>query len=390
MTWCDSVSCSIWIPCGSNYDPPERLGLANLTCEMALRGAGKYNSRQFVEAFENLGADRGESVSNEHTIYSAATLAENLLPTLSIMADVIRRPHFPENQLDAGKQVIEQEIVSIEDDPPQKVMIELSKNFLPSPWGLPSCGTLESLEMMTQDDIYQCHSRLYQPNGMMIGVAGKFEWQRLVDCIEKLFGDWQPQEIPQIKETHDGKRTIHIPYDSQQTHIGVAYQTIPFCHPNYLLAWCAVNILSGGMSSRLFTEIREKRGLCYTVGASYFSFRDRAGVTCYCGTNADRAAESLHVLLRELRRTSEGITEKEVELLKIRAKSILIMQQESTESRVSGIITDWYHLGRIRTMPEIAEKINALNKKSIDAFLAESPEPEFHIATLGPAEIEGN
>jgi predicted Zn-dependent peptidase len=388
MTWCDSAACSLWLPCGSNYDPPGRLGLANLTCEMALRGAGKYESRQLVEAFENLGADREEALSNEHTVYSAATLASNLLPTLSLMADVARRPRFPEKQLDAGKQVIEQEIISLEDDPGQKVMTELSKNFLPAPWGLPTCGTLATLNSMTIHDVQRCHSLFYQPKGAILGVAGKFDWNQLADWASRLFGDWTPKEIPVVAETFDGKRTVHIPYDSQQTHIGVAYQGVPFSHPNYLLEYGAVNILSGGMSSRLFTEIREKRGLCYTVGASHFSFRDRGGVTCYCGTTADRAKESLNILLHELRRISEGVTEKEVELLKIRAKSVLVMQQESTESRVAGIVHDWYHLGRIRSRNEIKERINALDAESINTFLADSPEPDFYIATLGPEPLK--
>jgi predicted Zn-dependent peptidase len=351
---------------------------------MALRGAGKYDSRQLSEAFENLGTDRNESISEEYTIYEAAAISSNLLPTLSLMADVMRRPHFPEKQLSAAKQVIEQEIISIEDEPGRKVMAELSKNFLPAPWGLPTCGNLESLNSMTIHDVRECHSRFYQPQGMMIGVAGKFDWNQLVDCVERFFGDWTPQNIPVVTETFDGKRAIHIPYDSQQTHIGVAYHGVPFSHPNYLLEYSAVCILSGGMSSRLFTEIREKRGLCYTAGASHFSFRNRGGVTCYCGTTADRANESLEILLYELRRISKGVTEKEVELLKIRAKSVLVMQQESTESRASGILHDWYHLGRIRSMNEIKEKINALDTQSINTFLANSPEPEFYIATLGP------
>ncbi|MCL2118327.1 MAG: insulinase family protein [Planctomycetaceae bacterium] len=384
MPWCESVSCSILVPCGSNDDPPERLGLSNLTCEMALRGAGQYGSRPLIEAFENLGVDRSESLGNMHTTYSVATLSENLPLILPVMADILRRPHFPAGQLDAGKLVIEQEIISVEDDPAGKVMQELTRIHLPAPWGLPCHGTLDSLAAITIDEIRKHHARRYQPDGMIISVAGKIHWPQLVEQFGELFGDWPVQERPAVIETPVTTRTLHIPYDSAQTHIGVAFDEVPFRDPDYLPAWGAVGILSGGMSSRLFTEVREKRGLCYSVGASYYSLRDRGGVTCYCGTSAERAQESLDVLLAELRRLRKGVTEKEVELLKIRAKSQLVMQQESTGSRASSIARDWYHLGRIRPMSEIMEKIDALDKTAIDAFLARSPERPLTLVTLGP------
>ena len=406
MPWCESVSCSMLVPCGSNDDPPGRLGLSNLTCEMALRGAGQYGSRALIEAFENLGVDRSEALGNTHTTYSVATLSENLSLILPVMADILRRPHFPADQLDAGKLVIEQEIISIEDDPAAKVMQELTRIHLPAPWGLPCHGTLESLEAMSIDEIREHHARRYQPDGMIISVAGKIDWPRLVDIIGELFGDWQAVQSSKFKVQSDAsvvlhskgktqtKNTLnfelctlnsthHIPYDSEQTHIGIAFDEVAFRDPDYLLAWGAVGILSGGMSSRLFTEVREKRGLCYSVGASYYSLRDRGGVTCYCGTSAERAQESLDVLLAELKRLRLGVAEKEVELLKIRAKSQLVMQQESTGSRASSIARDWYHLGRIRPMSEIKEKIDALNKQAIDTFLANSPEHPLTLATLG-------
>jgi len=387
MPWCESVSCSMLVPCGSNDDPPERLGLSNLTCEMALRGAGQYGSRPLIEAFENLGVDRSEALGNSHTTYSVATLSENLPLILPVMADILRRPHFPSEQLDAGKLVIEQEIISVEDDPAGKVMQELTRIHLPAPWGLPCHGTLDSLAAMTIDEIRGHHAQRYQPDGMIVSVAGKIDWPRLVDLIGELFGDWQPQERPAIIETPTATRSLHIPYDSAQTHIGIAFDEVAFRDPDYLLAWGAVGILSGGMSSRLFTEVREKRGLCYSVGASYYSLRDRGGVTCYCGTSAERAQESLDVLLVELRRIRLGVTEKEVELLKIRAKSQLVMQQESTGSRASSIARDWYHLGRIRSMSEIQEKIDALDKTALDDFLANSPERRMTLATLGPESL---
>jgi len=388
MDWCESVACAILVPAGCNYDPPNRLGLAYLTCEMILRGAGPYNSRDLIAAFENLGAERGESVSHSHTAFSAATLASSFPETLKLLAQIIREPHFPEDQLEQGKQVVLQEIYSVEDEPGRKVMIELSKNALPVPWGNPGFGNVESVQETTIDDIRRFHGRFYQPQETIISVAGKFDGNLLLEMVSQFFGDWQPNEPPMISEGKTGDPVLYIPYDSAQTHIGLAYPGVPFRHPDYLLALSGVNVLSGGMSSRLFTEIREKRGLCYSVGASYYSYRDRGGVTCYCGTSADRAQESLDVLIQELARLSEGITEKELELLRIRAKSSLVMQQESTNSRAGSIARDWYHLGRIRTMSEIEAKINGLSRDAINDYVAAHPTGPFHLAVLGPAPLE--
>ena len=391
MDWCESVACAVLVPGGSIYDPTAKPGLSNLVCEMALRGAGDYDSHGLIEAFESLGSERGESVGHAHLWFSFATLADNLVQTLKLTSEIILNPHFPENQLELGKQVVLQEILSVEDDPSRKVMIELSKNAVPAPWGEPCFGTAEAVESITMEEIRNFHKRYYHPNGAIVSVAGKFHPDSLVESVSNLFGDWKPNEIQTNKLGPLGKSVLHIPYESAQTHIGLNYPAVPFRHPDYLLAWSGVSVLSGGMSNRLYTEIREKRGLCYSVGASYYTYRDFGGVTCYCGTSSDRAQESLDVLLEQLELFSKsGITEKELELLKIRAKTSLIMQQESTGSRASSIARDWHHLGRIRTMSEIEEKINALTVSKINDYLAAHPPGPYHLVTLGPNPLEMN
>ncbi|MDR1958056.1 MAG: insulinase family protein [Planctomycetaceae bacterium] len=388
MNWCESAACVISIPAGSNNDPANREGLANLTCDMILRGAGQYNSRELTAAFENLGSERGESVAHHHTSFSTVTLSANLPKTLELFSQILLEPHFPKNQLGMGKQVVLQEIFSLEDEPARKMMMELARNSFPHPWGLPGFGTPESVQAISIEDVRRFHKRFYQPENTIVSVAGKFEPGQILETVTRLFGSWKPKKRHKIKGGPLGKPVIHIPYDSTQTHIGLTFPAVEFRHPDYLLAWSGVSVLSSGMSSRLFTEIREKRGLCYSVDASYYTYKDFGRVMCYCGTSVDRAQESLNVLLEELRRLSQGITEKELELLKIRAKSSLVMQQESTGSRAGSIARDWYHLGRIRTMQEIEAKINALTCETVNEYLAANPAGPFHLATLGQQPLE--
>jgi predicted Zn-dependent peptidase len=384
----ESAAFTVLVPAGAVYDPPHREGLSALTCEMALRGAGNRDSRRFLEDLENLGVQRGEAVSTMHTSFSGATLAKNLPAALSLYADLLRSAHLPADQLDAGRLVAIQELRAIEDEPGHKVMLELRRRHYPDPLGRPSEGTMPSLEAIEIEEIRRQYEGYYRPNGVIIGVAGRIDWKQTVDLVGGLFGDWQPRQRSDVPLGSRGSKVGHVAHEGNQTHIGIAYDSVPYRDPDYFQASGAVGVLSGGMSSRLFTEVREKRGLCYTVYASYHTLLDRASVLCYAGTTAERAQETLDVTLGELKRLSRGIEENELARLKARVKSSLVMQQESSSARSASVARDWYHLGRARTLDEIGELVDALTCESINAYIAAHPPGDFTIVTLGPKALE--
>ncbi len=383
-----SAAFSFLTPAGSAYDTSNRSGLASLTCEMTIRGAGQRDNRQFVEDLENLGVERGESVSASHAIYSGATLARNLMPALRIYGDVLLRPQMPKHELDPARLVILQDLQGLEDDPSQKVMLELRRFFYPEPWGRPSQGEEAAIEATTLAEIKGHHAKFFRPNGTILGVAGQFDWNELQREVEKLFAAWKPVDVAEPGFGERPERGKHVDYESNQTQIGIAYDSVPYAHPDYFAAWGGVGVLSGGMSSRLFTEVREKRGLCYSVGASYHTLRERGGVFCYSGTSAERAQETLDVMLSELRRLAQGIEPAELQRLKARIKSGLIMQQESSSSRSSSIARDWYFLGRVRTLDETGALVDALTCDVINRYLQEHPPGDFSVVTLGPQALE--
>ncbi len=384
-----SVSWGLLIPCGPIYEPVRRAGLSALTCEMTIRGAGSRNSREMLRAFENIGCETSESVGIAHTAFSASLLAEGLVPSLELLRDTVRLPHLPEDQLNAAKQVVLQDVYALEDDPYQKMMLELQRNFFPDPWGRSSIGNEKSVVRTSIEDVRQYHADFYQPQGAILSIAGNFDRQTVLDTVGELFGDWMPRKVPRIREKRRETPVVHLPYESTQTQIGVAFPCPPMNSPEYLHAWSSVSVLSGGMSNRLFNELREKRGLCYNAFAAYVTLKDRAGVFSYCGTGSDRAEEALDVLVRELIRLREGIDAAELDLVKIRAKSSLVMQQESTGSRCGSMARDWYQLGRVRSMQEIEAALDALSKKELNDYLASHPAGPFHIVTLGPEPVVG-
>jgi predicted Zn-dependent peptidase len=163
--------------------------------------------------------------------------------------------------------------------------------------------------------------------------------------------------------------------------------TARFVDEDYYNARTAVSILSGSMSSRLFTEVREKRGLCYAIGARYHSLKEAAGIQCYAGTTPDKAQETLDVILGEFRRLAEGISEEELARAKIGLKSSVILHSESSSSRASAIGADYYLLGRVRTLDEIKERIEATSVESVLGFLRSNPFEDYTVVTIGPKEV---
>jgi predicted Zn-dependent peptidase len=384
----ESAAFTFLVPAGCAHDPPQQLGLGALTCELGMRGSGPRDSRQFIRDLENLGVERGESVSVSHTSYSGATLANNLFPALAIYADLLRRPHFPPDQLEPVRLVVLQELRALEDEPAQKVMLELRRHQYPDPWGRSSYGTIPAVEGLHLADVAQFFARHFHPNGTILGVAGNVDWPRLKEHVGQLLGDWAPRQALEPTAGPTLPPHEHLHHESNQTQIGIGYPSVPYNHPDYFQAWGAVGVLSGGMSSRLFTEVREKRGLCYSVYATMHTLRDRGSVLCYAGTSAERAQETLDVTLGELVRLARGIEPGELARLKARIKSGLIMQQESSSARSGSIARDWYHLGRARTLEEVGALVDALSCESINAFLAANPPRDFTVVTLGPSPLE--
>lgn len=388
MPWLKSAAFSILLPAGCAWEPADRGGLAGFTAEMVQRGSGLRDSRQFILDLDNLGLEWNDFVSAAHAGFGGAAPAESLPAALAIFADMVRRPHLPEPELEAARSLMLQDLRAVEDEPAQKAASELRRRHYHEPWGRPSHGDLAGVQSTTLDDVRHFFTHHYRPNGAILGIAGLFDFAAVRDTVAELLADWQPAELPEPVEQPAGQPYLHIPYRSAQTQIGIAYPSVPYKHPDYFQAWGAVGVLSGGTSSRLFTEVREKRGLCYSVHAAHHTLRDRAGVFCYAGTAAERAQETLDVTLGELRRLAEGVHPDELGRLKARIKSSLVMQQESSSARSAAVAADWYHLGAVRTMEELEGLIDRLSCERVNAYLAAKPPGDFDVVTVGPNPLE--
>jgi predicted Zn-dependent peptidase len=219
-------------------------------------------------------------------------------------------------------------------------------------------------------------------------VAGHIEWPALLEQVGRLFGDWPDIPGEELLLGPLPEKRAHLTKELEQTQISLAYPSVPIGHPDFYAALGAVNVLSGGMSSRLFTEIREKEGLVYSVWATHQMLRDRASIICYAGSNNDQAQRTLDLLMHEVKRLPQGVTAEEVERVRVGLKTSLIMQQESTGARAGSLARDWYYLGRVRDFDEIQAAIDSLSPPSIIEHLRRHPPRDFSVVTLGPAPLQ--
>ncbi len=388
MDGVESVAFGFMLPAGASLLPEGCCGAGNVIADWIFRGAGDKNSRQLGDALDGLGLVRGRSVSNSHLSIGASLEAGNLKQALDLYADIILEPHLQDDQFELARQLAIDEVYSLDDDPRQKVMLKLREQFYPNPLGRSTVGEISEIESLTVSITRQIIRDKFNLSEAIFAVAGKYNFDRIYQQIEDLF--LSPEKKLYQAEFSLRKKSgkyLHIDNDGAQTHIALMTGTVKPNDEDYYNARVAVSVLSGGMSARLFTEVREKRGLCYAIGARYHGLKYAAGIMCYAGTTPDKAQETLDVVIGEFNRLHEGITEEEIARAKVGLKSSLILQSESSSSRAGAIASDYYMLGRIRSLDEIKESIEATNINSVIEFLERKRFKDFTIVTIGPARL---
>ena len=361
MPWLESVAFTLMIPGGTCRETTPRAGLAGLSLELSQRGAGPWGSREIVEQLDFLGVERSSTVSTFHTTVSMAAMARVLEPALEVAAAMVLEPHFPEEELEEARQSALLELSSIEDDPAQKCFKELKQLRYGEVFGRSSLGTESGLQAISHQDCVDFHARNCRPQGSVLALAGNFDWEQFVKLAEKLFGGWSGHAAAEPSPVISHRGSTHLSHDSQQTHIALAYDSVPYNHPEYYRGRGIVGVLSDGMSSRLFTEVREKRGLVYAVSA---------------------------VTVETIRDIRNGIDPDELSRLKSRVRTSLVMEQESSTSRSSQMAYDWVYLGRVPPRQEVLSEIESLTCENLVEHFLKYPPQGWTLVTIGPEPLE--
>jgi predicted Zn-dependent peptidase len=251
-------------------------------------------------------------------------------------------------------------------------------------------GRREVLESATIEQLREAWLTRAMPRGSIFSIAGAVDSTKVVDQLNRLLEGWNGlhQELPPIGPPQRGY--THLEQETSQVHIGVAWDAPREADPNSMVERIAVGALSGSTSGRLFTEVRQKRSLCYSVGASFRAGRDHGMVTLYAGTTPERAQETLDVCMQEVGRMKAGVSQEEFHRAVIGLKSHQIMQGESTPSRASALVYDQFRIGRARTLDEVSAIIDSITLEQVNEYLATRTFGEFSISTIGPEKLRVN
>lgn len=388
MPWLRSAAFSFLLPSGTCYEPIGKDGLAGVVCEMSQRGCGKLDSREFLEQLDYLGIERGSSITTNHASFSCAMPSSVLPRAIELYSTLVLSPHLPADQLNDSRQLALQDLRALEDEPTHRCFSELKRFRFPLPFGRISQGTRDGLANIEIGDVQKFFVDNYHPSGSILAVAGNFDWNEVCRVVDRCLGNWfgpAAAQLPELKPVYGSRHTDH---GSNQTHLALAYDCVPYEDEDYYKARSLVGVLSDGMSSRLFTEVREKRGLVYSVFATCFSLARQGSVLCYAGTATNRAEETLQVLLETIFSLGDGITADELVRLKNRSKSSLVMEQESSAARSSQIAADFFYLGRVLTREELYAKIDGLTCENLLEHFGKHVPSNFSLVSVGSQPLE--
>lgn len=388
MPGMQSAAMTLMVPAGAATDPADRSGTATVLAELLLRGAGNRDSRQLTDYLDSLGLQRGVSVGVHHTRLSCAAVASNVLESLEVYSDIARRPKLPQDGFGPARDLALQSLAGIDDEPRQKLMLHLRQWHWPYPYGRNPMGEKAHLEKLTHEQCRADFATRFHAKGSIISLAGNIEFDHVKSLVEKHFGTWDGGADAKIQLTPPTKSYHFEEQKSEQTHIGIAYPSVTENSDNYYTARLAVECLSGGMSGRLFTEVREKRGLCYSVGASFSSLKGYGSVLGYAGTSNDRAQATLDCFIAELHRLTDGVTKDELDRARIGLKASIIMSGESTSARAGAIAHDYFIRGRIRDLDEISKALDSVSVELVNDYLKKNKPGPFTIVIVGPKELK--
>lgn len=371
-------------------EPEDKPGLAHLFEYMLFQGTKEKDARALNEAFESLGARKGASTGLETAQVWSQIVNTKFDQTLALISELLLTSTFPKEELEQMRNIILQEIRRRDDEPMSRIFELVRANFYEgTALARPLLGSAESVKSLQRYDLRQFWKERYQPNNLLFSIAGKFDWEHVVAHVEKLFGDWQGDSTPSPEQRLTP--TSHIALEHQerkQEHIALMVPFPNYLDPDYYSALVLSEVLGGNMASRLFVEVREKRGLVYSVSAGQTSNKHIGALRVYAGTKPEQAHECLQVIVGELRKLEqEGITADELERAKIQLKSENVMRSEGSGSRMGAIARSWWYERKIQTIQEVKEAIDTVTQESILKLLQRySLLSPLTLAAIGPLE----
>lgn len=363
-----SVAVGIWVQAGSRYELPEENGLTHFIEHMLFKGTATRTARQIAEEFDRIGGNINAFTSKENTCYYAKVLDHHAKYAVEILADMFFHSLFDPSEIDKERQVVLEEINMVEDTPDDIVHEYLWRAmFENDPLGSPILGTEETLNSFTRESILSYMEKHYTPENVVISVAGNIP-EGFSDYIESLFGQFDQKESKALAITTPTLKPVYTENyrDTEQAHICLAYPSLSVKADNIYSLVVLNNILGGSMSSRLFQEIREDKGLAYSIYSYHSAYEDTGVLTIYGGTSSNQLDE-LKTSISETTKAivNNGFTETEIANAKEQLKGNLLLGLESSNARMSRNGKNELLYGKHRSLDEVSETIDEVTLDSV-------------------------
>ena len=381
----ETVSFGAYIGAGTRHEMAAENGVAHFLEHMAFKGTTSRSAIGIAEAIENVGGHINAYTSREQTAYYVKLLKEDLGLGVDIIGDILCHSTFEVEELERERGVILQEIGQANDTPDDIVFDHFQSAAYPSqPMGRPVLGTEAIIKGMKRDALPGFMAAHYTPENMVIAACGNLEHERLVDMVARHFADLPKAERhePMAADYTGGEYREQRELD--QAHIVLGFDAPAYGEPDYYPAMLLSTLLGGGMSSRLFQEIREKRGLVYSIYSFTAPAVDGGLFGIYAGTGESEAAELMPVTLEELAKVQLAVSEAELNRARAQLKAGLLMSLESTGSRCEQLARQWQIFGRVIPAAETVAKIEAVTQADVCAAAAKIFKSRPTLATIGP------
>jgi predicted Zn-dependent peptidase len=384
MAGVETLALGLYVDVGGRDEPDGRAGLAHMVEHMVFKGAGGRSAREIAEAIEDVGGALNAYTARDHTVFHARLLPQDLALGVELIADLVRAPDFAADELVREKAVVLSELGESRDTPDDIVMDHLQAASYPDQaFGRPILGDEASIDAVSTPELFGWIERNYRPEAMVLAAAGKVDDAKLLALAEARFGDLAPGRAPAAPAVHFAPGTHQDARRFDQLHLAFAYPGVGIHHPDHHALALFAGAAGGGMSSRLFQELREKRGLAYSVYAWSAAYADAGSLGIYLATARRDGARALKLAREVLTETATMIDEAELARARAQAKAGLLMGLESVQARCDHLARNIQLHGRIVPVAETVAALDAVTVAQLRAAAAAALAGGEALATVG-------
>jgi len=382
-----SVSIGLWVKVGSRYERGDRGGISHFIEHLLFKGTQNRSAEEIAQAVDSVGGTLDAFTSRENTCLYAKVLGEDLPLAMDLLSDLLLRPRLDSEDIEKERRVVLEEIKMVEDDPDDLIHDLFAQHlWRDHPLGRPVLGSRQTLRALNRQDILDHIRSFYQPDRVIVAAAGDLEHARVADLVWSAFRGWRGSAIVTNGPSPTSYHTMHHEErDSAQLHLVIGAEGLPYNHGNRYAFYLMNAILGSSMSSRLFQEIREKRGLAYSIYSYQASYQDSGLLAVYAGTSAEAYPQVVDLIRAEFARLRQGPVDlTEFHRAKAQLKGNLLLGLESTSSRMTRLAKTEIYFQRYFDLDEIIRGIDGVSPETFAELNRSLFEPErYALTTIG-------